>query len=123
MSTSTMFRFSKKLKALKPELRRLSMKKLDDFTLTAPNSDAMGIEARVFTKWQRLAELEEKYLRQKSKLCCLNVDDKNNLYFHQAAKIREVRNSIREVVKPDGSIVSSQEEIKAEVVQFFLRIS
>ncbi|KAL1205178.1 hypothetical protein V5N11_021347 [Cardamine amara subsp. amara] len=79
----------------------------------------MGNEARPFTKWQRLADLEEIYLRKKSKLHWLNVGAKNNRYFHQAAKVREIQNSIREVVKPDGSTVSSQEEIKEEAVLFF----
>ncbi|KAL1198858.1 hypothetical protein V5N11_008478 [Cardamine amara subsp. amara] len=85
MSTSAMFRFSKKLKVLKPELRRLSKEKLGDLvkrtneayddlwecqvkTLVSQAPDAMSQEARAFLKWQRLSELEEKFLRQKSKL-------------------------------------------------------
>lgn len=78
-------------------MRRLSKEKLGDLgrrtkeayeplcavqvvTLTTPNNDAMGIEARAFTKWQILAELEEKYLRQKSKLHWLNVGDKKSIF-------------------------------------------
>lgn len=78
----------------------------------------MGTEVRAFARWQRLADLEEKYLRQKSNLHWQNVGDKYNWYFHKVAKVREVRNSIREVQNSDGVIVSSQEEIKLEVVQF-----
>lgn len=38
----------------------------------------------------------------------------NNKQFYQAARLREVRNSIREIKRGDGSIVSTQDEIKRE---------
>lgn len=85
MSTSAMFKFSKKLKALKPQLRKLSKEKLGGLlkrtkeayeemcvakvgTLTYPSLAATRIEARIFAMWKKLADLEEKFLRQKSKL-------------------------------------------------------
>lgn len=102
-----MFRFSKKLKVLKPVLRRLSKEKLGDLVKRTKEAfddlcecqvpDAMSQEGRDFMKQQRLSELEEKFLGQISKLHWLNVGDKNNRYFHQASKIREVGNAIREV--------------------------
>lgn len=83
-------------------------------TLMTPSRNGMEEEACMFAKWQHLAELEEKFLHQKSKLHSLKVGDGNNRYFHQAAKIRKAINSIREVQRSDGTISVTQEEIKIE---------
>lgn len=58
-------------------------------------------------------------MRQKSKLHWLDVGDKNNKTFHRAAKIREMRNSIREIQCSNGEVVSTQEEIKEEATSYF----
>lgn len=42
------------------------------------------------------------------------MGDRNNRFFHNAAKIREIRNAIREVQCPDGSVVTTEEDIKKE---------
>lgn len=55
-----------------------------------------------------------------TKLHWLKVGDKNNKAFHNAAKVRETRNAIREIKCADGNIVSSQEEIKKELKDFFM---
>ncbi|KAG7536891.1 Endonuclease/exonuclease/phosphatase superfamily [Arabidopsis suecica] len=135
-STSAMFRFSKKLKNLKPQLRNLSREKLGNLqkrvtvafkdlcekqkeTLLRPTDIALKEETEAYYKWNHLAELEEKFLKQRSKLHWLDVGDQNNKVFHNAVKLRESKNSIREIQLPDGSTVSSQEEIKQEAERFF----
>ncbi|CAE6229888.1 unnamed protein product [Arabidopsis arenosa] len=135
-STSAMFRFSKKLKNLKPQLRNLSREKLGNLqkrvtvafkdlcekqkeTLLRPTDTASKEETEAYHKWNHLAELEEKFLKQRSKLHLLDVGDQNNKVFHNAVKLRVSKNSIREIQLPDGSIVSSQEEIKHEAERFF----
>lgn len=70
-------------------------------------------------RWQRVSDIEEKLLKQRSKLHWLQVGDHNNKAFHYAAKIRETKNSIREIRCPSGNVVTSQEEIKAEAERFF----
>lgn len=60
-------------------------------------------------------------LVRKQKLHWLKIGDGNNKQFHRAAKTREVRNSIRELKKDDGTIVKTQEDIKAEAVGYFHR--
>lgn len=103
-----MFRLSKKLKGLKPDLRKLSKDYLGDLskrtkasyeklcevqmkTMTNPNSQGVVEEAHAYAKWKHLADLEEIYLRQKSKLHWLKVGDGNNRYFHQGAKNLETQ--------------------------------
>lgn len=82
--------FSKKLKALKPKLRTLSKEHLGDLsrrtkaiyhelcdcqmrTAHDPTLANMEAESVVYRRWQLLADLEERYLKQKSKLHWLNV--------------------------------------------------
>ncbi|XP_013601599.1 PREDICTED: uncharacterized protein LOC106309068 [Brassica oleracea var. oleracea] len=135
-STSALFRLSKKLKELKPALRQLSKETVGDITkrtreafdklclyqtkaMVNPTPDTLDDEARAHDKWQLLSSIEEKVLSQKEKMHWLNVGDGNNTSFHNSVKIRAVKNSIREIQKEDGSIVTTQEEIKAEAVNYF----
>lgn len=135
-STSAMFRLTKQLKSLKQPLRQLSKLKLGDIikktkeayrelcvcqknTLENPSADMMRDEIRAQNRWQRLADMEEEYLKQKSKLFWLDSGDGNNKAFHNAVKIREVRNAIREIRCEDGSVVKDDEGIKKEAERFF----
>lgn len=135
-STSALFRLTKRLKALKMQLRILSKKKLGDLsrrtretflvlcekqkaTMMNPIEASMQEEINAYTKWKRLADLEEEYLKQRSKVHWLDVGDGNNRFFHCAAKIREVRNSIREIQRADGSWAKTEEDIKEEAGSFF----
>ncbi|XP_010436801.1 PREDICTED: uncharacterized protein LOC104720618 [Camelina sativa] len=114
MSTSTLFCFSKKLKGLKPRLKSLAKTRMGNLirntkeafntlcqkqhtTLFHPLSHAMDEEKEAYKRWDFLAGLEERYLKQKSKLHWFQVGDRNNKTFHKAAKAREARNNIREV--------------------------
>ena len=136
LSTSSMFRFTKKLKALKLKVRRLAKEKMgklvkqvreaydtlcnkQENNLRSPSPQAMAEEASAHDRWEKLAVIEEKYLKQKSKLHWLKVGDQNNKTFHRAVMTRMSRNSIREIQKPDGSITTNAEEIKKEAERFF----
>lgn len=135
-SMTALFRFSKKLNELKPMLRSLRKEHIGDITrktkdawlklcacqtatLANPCSELMVEEAAAFDCWSFLSQLEEKILIQKAKLHWLHIGDGNNKQFHQAAMIREVRNSIREIKRRDGTTASNQEEIKTETVNHF----
>ena len=136
VSTSALHRFSKSLKALKPLLRTLSKAKLGELTrkvkeayqdlcdkqeklLGNPNQATIRTELMAAERWQRISAIEEKLLKQQSKLHWLQVGDHNNKAFHTAAKVREVRNAIREIKCPSGDVISMQEEIKIEAEKFF----
>lgn len=113
-STSALYRFSKSLKALKPLFRNLSKTKLGELTRKVkeayldlcekqeklfrdPMSDNVHVEMMANERWQRVSAIEEKVLKQRSKLHWLQVGDNNNKAFHNAANAREVRNGIREI--------------------------
>lgn len=84
-SISAMFRFSKKLKSLKPLIRDLAREQLGNLsvraaeahtslcdkqqvTLSTPTTEAIQAEAEAYEKWLHLAELEEDFLKQRSKM-------------------------------------------------------
>ena len=136
MSTSTLFRFTKKLKALKPTIRNLAKERMgnlvkkakeahddlcmkQELNLQNPSSGAMEAEAAAYVRWEKVADLEEKFLKQRSKLHWLDVGDKNNKTFHRAVMIREVQNTIREITRQDGSVTKKAAEIKDEAERFF----
>lgn len=87
-STSAIYRFTKKLKALKPSLRVLSKENLGDIqnrakdayqklclcqakTLSEPSSTNIDAELEVYSHWKNISDLEESYLKQKSKVRAL----------------------------------------------------
>ena len=136
VSTSALFRLSKKLKALKPLLRNLGKEKFGDIfkrtgeaykvlceaqikTLEDPNQNNVMAESTAYGRWSLLSMVEERVISQKAKVHWLSVGDGNNKNFHQAAKMREVRNAIREIRRLDGSVAESQEDIKKEAVDHF----
>lgn len=136
LSTSAMFMLTKRLKALKQPIRELSKIKLGNLskqtreayqdlcskqqeTMVNPTEEKISAENAAWSKWQRLALLEEEVLKQRSKLHWLDVGDGNNKFFHCSAKIREIRNAIHEIQREDGSVAISEEDIKAEAERFF----
>ncbi|XP_019085582.1 PREDICTED: uncharacterized protein LOC109126472 [Camelina sativa] len=135
-STSAMHRFTKSLKGLKPHIRRLGKQMVSNITartkaayealceaqrrtMVTPSSQAVHEEATKYDQWRTLANIEERFLQQKAKLHWLWIGDQNNKAFHAAAKLREVRNNIKEIQCEDGRSVHTQEHIKLEAEQYF----
>ena len=135
-STSAMYRFSKKLKSLKPIIRELGRDKLGNLTkkaseayvilcekqkstLQSPSENAVKEEAEAYERWLHIAGLEEDFLKQKAKLHWLEVGDQNNKTFYNAIKSRQAQNAIREIRCQNGSTVTNQTDIKVEAERFF----
>ena len=64
--------------------------------------------------WQRVSDTEENILKQRSKLHWLQLEDCNNKFFHNATKMRETQNAIREIRCPSCLVVTSKKKIKKE---------
>lgn len=71
---------------------------------------------------KKIADFEEEFYKQKSKLHWMEVGDRNNKFFHNAARMREFQNAIREILCLDGSIVTKEEDIKKEAGRFFTEL-
>lgn len=89
-STSALYRLSKKLKSLKPHLRRLSKEKFADIfkktseayktlclaqmkTLDEPNQGNMEAESAAYDRWSLLSRIEEKVISQRAKYTGLRL--------------------------------------------------
>ena len=135
-STSAMFRFSKKLKNLKPLIRTLGREKLGNLTkqaqeayevlcekqkntLVLATDVSVQEEAEAYEKWLFVAGLEEDHLKQKAKLHWLEVGDLNNKTFHNSIRARIAQNVMREIRCSDGRRVVTHEEIKGEAERHF----
>lgn len=135
-STSALFRFLKKLKALKPLLKHLNKEKVGEIvkktkeayknlceaqnkTLENPYQSNIEVESVAYGRWVLLSTIEEKVISQKAKIHWLDVGDGNNKSFHRAATVRDIRNSIREIKRSDGSIAETQEDTKDEALNHF----
>ena len=135
-STSAIFRFSKKLKNLKPHIRELGREKLGNLTLRTkeaygtlcekqkntlvqPTEVSVHEEAEAYEKWLHIAGLEEEHLKQKAKLHWLEVGDLNNKTFHNSIRARKAQNTIREIRSSNGVVLRMHEEIKVEAVRYF----
>ena len=131
-----MFRFSKKLKNLKPLIREMGKDKLgnlskrakeafdslctkQNLTLATPSEEAIKDEAEAYGKWLHIASLEEDFLKQKAKLHWLDIGDQNNKTYHRAITSRQAQNMIREIRCVNGDLVNSHLEIKQEAESFF----
>lgn len=121
-STSAMYRFSKKLKELKPLIREMGREKLGNLTkkakvaydvlcekqkatLVRPSDESIQEEAEAYEKWLHVASLEEDHLKQKAKLHWLEVGDQNNKTFYRVISARKAQNMIREIRCQDGKVV------------------
>lgn len=76
-------------------------------------------ETKAYEQWERLSDLEENFLKQKSRIHWLNVGDRNNKFFHNTVKERTAQNAIKEILTTDGRRLTNLEDIKTESVQFF----
>lgn len=84
-----------------------------------PTVENIQEELKVEERWQHISAIEEKVLKQRSKLHWLQLGDSNNKVFHNAVKMRITINAIREIKCQSGEVVTSQEDIKVEAVRFF----
>ena len=92
---------------------------MQEITTSSPSPQAVEDAALAYDRWSRLADIEERYIKEKAKLIWVKHGDQNTKAFHTAVKIREVRNNIREIRCSDGSVVSSAEGIKREAEHHF----
>lgn len=75
-----------------------------------------------YDKWLHVAELEENFLKQRSKLHWLDVGDQNNKTFHNSIRTRQAQNTMREIRCRDGSTATSHMAIKTEAESFFSEV-
>ncbi|KAK4426373.1 hypothetical protein Salat_1405900 [Sesamum alatum] len=66
-----------------------------------------------------LAEAERHFFYQKAKIHFLKMGDRNTKFFHDMVKRNATRNSISAITRPDGSVVTTADNIAHEFVAFY----
>jgi hypothetical protein len=65
---------------------------------------------------------EEETWRQKSRINWLAAGDRNTKFFHAYATSRKQNNTIWEIRKEDGTVITSNQDLQLEVVEYFQNI-
>ena len=76
-------------------------------------------EYTAFEKYYMLRNAEESFFKQKSRVKCLQLGDKNTSFFYKAMIQHHNKSAIRSLQREDGSWALGDQEIKVEVVNFF----
>jgi len=133
---SSMFRVSKKLKALKKPIKDFSRLNYSNFekrteeahetllsfqnlTLDNPSLENAAHELEAQRKWQILATAEESFFRQRSRVTWFAEGDGNTRYFHRMADSRKSVNTITTLVDDSGTQIDSQQGIADHCALYF----
>lgn len=77
------------------------------------------IEKEAVVELQKWSNIQEKVLKQKSKVHWLEVGDNNNRYFFAYMKTRANMNNISILTSLDGRHLLKHDEIEKEILQFY----
>ena len=136
LSNSSLFRFSKKLKSLKPLIRNLAKDKMgnlvkkakeaheklckaQEVNLCSPSIQNQQLESDAYSKWEFVAGLEEDFLKQRLKLHWLSVGDQNNKTYHRAIITRETIVMTIRYHSLQGVVLWKESVIKAHWLDHF----
>lgn len=71
------------------------------------------------TNLLNLNELDEKVMRQKTKIEWLKLGDKNNSYFHASLKAKQAAKGMHILYMDDGIVIKIQGEIEQTDIEFY----
>ncbi|KAG7563908.1 Reverse transcriptase domain [Arabidopsis suecica] len=100
----------------------LKLNALQLFALNDPSPVNLQNELIVKEVWMHLSLAEESFFKQKSRLRWLGEGDFNTSFFHKVSAARSAGNAIKLLLKPDGSVTSSLQEVHELVVDHFAGI-
>lgn len=133
---SAMYSLSKKLKLLKKEIQDINREHYSDLEnrvkdahsalyicqsslLANPTQTLACMEKEAHRKWLVLAEAEERFLQQRSRVKWLESGDSNTAVFHKMVAQRRSGNQIHYLATNDGSRLTNMEDVKAQCVGYF----
>ncbi|XP_043697064.1 uncharacterized protein LOC122647825 [Telopea speciosissima] len=92
--------------------------------LTAqPNdSNLVNLESEAKKKLWEALSIEEKFLKEKSRVRNIQLGDGNNSFFHKSTVCRQNRNHILEVHNEENEVIKEPNLIKEEAVSFYMNL-
>lgn len=70
-------------------------------------------------EWNHLANIEEQFFKQKSRVTWLSYGDHNTAFFHRVTKSRAVKNAIKSIITENGDNPMEINDIKNKAVRYF----
>ncbi|CAJ2668635.1 unnamed protein product [Trifolium pratense] len=140
ISGRPMYMLWKKLQRLQPILKEISKPLSDvklqiskarenllkaqlDLGLDRMNADKIEVVKQCNDDLLNWQEIEEKILKQKSKLESLKLGDGNNSYFHASIKTRSASKNMNVLYTKDGTQLTTQDDIEEEVMSFYSKLT
>ncbi|CAL1399279.1 unnamed protein product [Linum trigynum] len=125
-----------KLKVLKDKLKKLNRESYSDISTRAreveleltrgqsevllfPNEDNVVLELEQAAICSEILKAEESLYRQKSRVRYVQEGDANTAYFYRLVKVRNHKQSIKRLLKDDGTKVTAVKKMRAVAVEFY----
>lgn len=94
---------------------------LQSEVLKVPTQQNLLAAEEASNKWNQLANAEEQFFKQKSRVSWLRYGDHNTTFFHRVAQSRAAKNVIKRLTTDGGETITKLNQIKEEVVNYFKR--
>ncbi|XP_043697333.1 uncharacterized protein LOC122648146 [Telopea speciosissima] len=140
MKLNPMLRFAAHLKNVKAELKKWNKDSIGDVFLAVKNATAelthiqvnltaqpndsnlVNLESEAKKKLWEALSIEEKFLKEKSRVRNIQLGDGNNSFFHKSTVCRQNRNHILEVHNEENEVIKEPNLIKEEAVSFYMNL-
>ncbi|XP_043721016.1 uncharacterized protein LOC122668529 [Telopea speciosissima] len=140
VNSNPILRFVTKLKNVKSELKcwnkegigevfknvkdaELDLGRIQHHLSLDPLDDSLAIlEKEAKGKLWAALQMEERFLKEKSRVRWLELGDGNNNFFHKSMQSRHNRNHILEVMDQTGNTLTNPKAIKEEAVLFYKKL-
>ncbi|KAK8557333.1 hypothetical protein V6N13_013607 [Hibiscus sabdariffa] len=87
--------------------------------MTSPSADNISREKEVARELNELYKVEEKFLRQKSRIQYVKEGDQNSAYFFRYVTTRQKANMVQVLSDENGRRLESFEAISSELIKHF----
>ncbi|XP_043717559.1 uncharacterized protein LOC122665471 [Telopea speciosissima] len=106
------------VKVAEEELSRIQA----DISLNPMDDSLIILEREAKGKLWSALQMEERVLKEKSRVKWLQLGDGNNSFFHKSMRSRFNRKHILEIVDQNGVVVEEPKRIKEEAVKFYCNL-
>lgn len=99
----------------------MALEDLSKKIVTLNDPSALNVQNEVIAHrfWSELRVAEDSFFYQRSHIRWMSGEDMNTPFYHNITTSRNARNAIKFLIKPDGSLTSSLEEVHRVAIYYF----